>query len=322
MTLQFIAAAGLGWPSSDWFVINTRFYLVLSAAVIIAEAVVRLAIVRPVSPFRYLSSPPVIQIAARRTSALLPIAAVGLFMPAFSAMKSSIGRINPFAWDETFIALDQAIHGTDPWRLLQPIMGHPIVSLIASNLYHLWFALIYLGPIVFAFYVRERRLRLTFFIGYFATWTVVGMVFATLLSSVGPCFVGPILGNQHFAEQMAYLHEADRIYPLAVLDVQQLLLDWHRSAEGGFGRGITAMPSMHVALCWLYVLATWRIDRRIGLAFFAFFVAIQLSSVHLAYHYAVDGYLSVLLVTAIWFACGKVAAAVGSPASNLGNPRR
>lgn len=134
------------------------------------------------------------------------------------------------------------------------------------------------------------------------------MVFATLLSSVGPCFVGPLFGNPHFAELMAYLHHADRVHPLAVLDVQRQLLEWYQAEDAGLGRGITAMPSMHVALAWLYVLATWPIDRRLGCAFAVFFIAIQLSSVHLAYHYAVDGYLAVVLVTAIWVACRRVAA--------------
>ena len=299
--------AGFEMPAIEWVLRNLRLYMFICLLVVLAETVLRLAIARPGSPLRFLLSPEIGRLLLCRAFAALPVAGIAIMMPAFSAAKSSISRINPFAWDSTFIALDRAIHGTDPWRLLQPLMGHPAVTYAASSLYHAWFLLLYLGPIMFAFYVRDRQLRLSFFLGYLATWSIVGIVFANLLSSVGPCFVGPLLGSEHFAEQMAYLNRANETYPIAVLEVQQQLIDWYRAEESGLGRGITAMPSMHVALCWLYVLATWQIDRRLGYAFAAFFVAIQLASVHLAYHYAVDGYVSVVLVTGIWWVCRRIA---------------
>ena len=302
-----VARAGFEMPAIEWILRNLRLYLFICLLVVIAEISLRLTTARPPSPVKFLLAPEIGTALATRAFAAVPVAAIAIMMPAFSNAKSSISRINPFAWDSTFIALDRAIHGTDPWRLLQPVMGHPAVTYAASNLYHAWFLLLYLGPIVFAFYVRDRQLRLSFFFGYLATWSIVGIVFATLLSSVGPCFVGPLLGNDHFAEQMAYLHRANEAYPIAVLEVQQQLIDWYRANDAGLGRGITAMPSMHVALCWLYVLATWQIDRRLGYAFGAFFVVIQLASVHLAYHYAVDGYVSVVMVTGIWFACRRIA---------------
>ena len=37
------------------------------------------------------------------------------------------------------------------------------------------------------------------------------------------------------------------------------------------------------------------------------FVVILLSSVHLAYHYAVDGYVSIALVSGIWLTCRWIA---------------
>ena len=317
---QVVENTGYDMPGSQWFWRNARLYLLICGLIVLAETTIRLLIERPSSPLRYLLSPGIANLLAHRVFAMVPIMAVALLMPAFSAVKSSIGRINPFDWDATFITLDQAIHGTDPWRLLHPVMGHPAVTYLASNLYHIWFLLIYLGPVLFAFYLRDRQLRLSFFFSYVATWTVVGMIFAMLFASVGPCFVGPIFGNAHFAEQMVYLQQADRIYPLAVLDVQQQLLDWYRVEDAGLGRGITAMPSMHVALAWLYVLVTWRIDRRLGYVFAAFFVAILLSSVHLAYHYAVDGYVAVALVTAIWFLCRRAATALAPPLAKTDNP--
>lgn len=310
IAVPVVHRAGFDMPDLVWFARNLRLYLIIFLLVVLAEIVVRLLHDRPASPVRYVLSSRMAGMAANRIASFLPVAAIALMMPAFSAMKSSIGKLNPFVWDATFIAIDKAIHGTDPWRLLQPIMGHPWVTVLSSNLYHAWFALIFLGPVLFAVFAKDRVLRLTFFLSYLATWTIVGVLFATLLSSVAPCFVGPILGNDYFAPQMAYLHAVDRTHPLAVIEVQNLLIQWYRNEDAGLGRGITAMPSMHVALAWLYVLASWRIDRRLAVGFAIFFVIIQLSSVHLAYHYAIDGYVAVFLVSIIWLLCQTSARAI------------
>src|SRR3546814_13931379 len=90
---------------------------------------------------------------------------------------------------------------------------------------------------------------------------------AIMLASVGPAFLEPIIGNDHFREQMEYLHQAGETHTVLVLEVQRLLLQWYEAGDYGLGRGITAMPSMHVALCMLYFLTMTRLDKGLGLAF-------------------------------------------------------
>lgn len=299
--------AGNTLPAFEWFLRNIRLYVIIWLLAVLLETSIRLLVDRPEKPASFLVRESFRKLLCRRLAALPSIFAVAIFMPAFSAMKSSIGRLNDFKWDTTFIMWDRALHGTDPWRILQPIMGFPEVTYAASTLYHAWFLLIYAGPVAVAFFVRSRALRLRFFLAYLGSWTIVGMVFATLFASVGPVFAEPILGIDTFAQQTAYLKQANTIYPIAVVDVQAMLLEWYRAGDYGLGRGITAMPSMHVALAWLYVLAMWRIDRRLGIGFAVFFAGIMLSSVHLAYHYAVDGYVAVALVSLIWWASGQIA---------------
>ena len=67
------------------------------------------------------------------------------------------------------------------------------------------------------------------------------------------------------------------------------------------------MPSMHVALATLYFLMARKIDRRLALFFLAFLIMIMLGSVHLAYHYAVDGYVGIAMVVLIWWATRPLA---------------
>jgi hypothetical protein len=233
--------------------------------------------------------------------------ALALFMPAFSAMKSAIPLFQSFSWDPVWIAVDRSIHGADPWRILQPLLGYPAVTALLAAAYHLWILLIYAGGIYFCFFQKNAELRTRYFIGFFAIWTIIGVAMATGFASVGPCFVGPLLDDPHFNEQMAYLRAANEHFPIMVLDIQDQLVAWHLTGNYGLGRGITAMPSMHVSLSFLFFLAMRRVSQILGLLFGVFFVIILIGSVHLAYHYAVDGYVSIAVTWLIWAASGVAA---------------
>jgi hypothetical protein len=228
-----------------------------------------------------------------------------LFMPALSAMKSAIPLFNDFSWDPTFVALDHALHGGDPWRLLQPLIGYPLITSLLSIAYHAWVLLLYAGTIYFALYVEDRALKVRYFSAFFGIWTINGVVLAIVFASVGPCFVGPLFGNTHYADQMAYLHHANESFPVMVLDVQQQLLAWQTDGSHGLGRGITAMPSMHVSLAFLFYLAIRQHNRAFGRIFLAFLIVIMVGSVHLGYHYAIDGYVSIITTAIIWALCGS-----------------
>ncbi len=192
---------------------------------------------------------------------------------------------------------------------MQPVLGYPVVTAFLAFLYHLWFLLLYPGVMFFVFAKMDSQLRRQFFLTYMLSWALIGGLMATWLASVGPCFLEPMLGNPHFSAQMAYLYAADEQVPIMVLDVQELLLEWHGKGENGLGSGITAMPSMHVAIAFLFWIAVRRIHSGWGAAFGAFVASTWISSVHLAYHYAVDGLVSVLAVIAIWWASQRIIAA-------------
>lgn len=267
---------------------------------------------RPARPLAYLWAHEFGPEYRERVKHALPILlAAIIFLPTFSAMKSAIPLFQPYIWDQTFIDLDRQIHGTDAWRLLQPALGFPVVTFLISALYQLWILLIYMGTIHVALHIGDRDLRLRYFRSFFAIWIVNGVCLAILFASVGPCFAEVMLGNRHFADQMAYLQRADMHWPVMSLEVQQQLIQWHSSGSTGLGRGISAMPSMHVSLAFLFFLAVRRISRAMGILFGLYAAVILLGSVHLAYHYAVDGYVSIATTLILWMAFrrGSVATA-------------
>jgi hypothetical protein len=269
-----------------------------------------LARARPDSPFSFAKAfAREVRFLERLVPAIPVFLAFALFMPSFSAAKSAIPLFSSYRFDALFTQADIRIHGQDAWRVLQPLVGYPVVSFALNGLYHLWVLLLYMGlPLVYG-WLGKPDVRLQFLIAHALSWIVLGTVMATWLASVGPCFAEPMLGDAHFRPLMAYLHAADRSYPLMALDVQQTLIDWKQAGSHGLGRGISAMPSMHVAIASLFAILGWRHSRALGIALTLFLLLILIGSIHLGYHYAVDGYLSMIVTPILWAVSGTAARA-------------
>lgn len=166
------------------------------------------------------------------------------------------------------------------------------------------------------FTLERPRLRMQFFYSFFLAWALNGTVLAMLLSSAGPCFYGYLeAGADVYADLMAYLHDANESFPIWALGTQEMLWQAYEGAETGIGSGISAMPSMHVSLALLFLLVGLRTNQWAAVGFGVFFAFILVGSVHLAWHYAVDGYVAILTTLLIWrfsgFLVRRLSAGVG-----------
>lgn len=298
-------------PGVAGIIANAKIFVMFVVVLACFDAGRELYRHRPQSPASHLKARYTAPQFKRTVAAGLPMLGVAIvLLPYFSKMKSAIPLFNDYGWDGAFIAWDRAIFfGYDAWEVLQPVLGFPIVSAVLALLYHLWFVLLYPGVMFFAFAKIDPSLRRRFFLSYVLSWTLIGGAMATMFASVGPCFIGPMFGDPTFEAQMAYLYAANDQVPIMVLPVQEMLLDRYANADSGLGSGITAMPSMHCAIAFLYWIAVRRISAKWGAFFGVFFFVTWISSVHLAYHYAVDGLVSLLAVAAIWWTSQHIIAA-------------
>jgi hypothetical protein len=68
------------------------------------------------------------------------------------------------------------------------------------------------------------------------------------------------------------------------------------------GAGISAAPSMHVTIASLMAMSLFSVNRKLGFIAWIYAAIIEIGSIHLAWHYAVDGYLALLFTSIIWWA--------------------
>ncbi len=233
---------------------------------------------------------------------VVPLALMPLLLAGFGVFKMLLPHYAPFRWDDAFAALDRAIFfDHQPWQITHAILGYR-ATIALDALYTLWVAMLSFVVAGIALFAR-RRDRAQFFLSFAAIWALLGIVGAYLGSSAGPCYTAAI-GAASAPEYAGLLQRLDAIgawrsTPLGAVDWQHMLWEAHARGRHAFGLGISAMPSIHNAIAVLYALAFSRIGfpRAIGWGFAAL---IYVGSIHLGWHYAVDGLAAAAATMAIW----------------------
>lgn len=231
-----------------------------------------------------------------------------LFSSSFTYLKSMIPLLNAFSWDPFLAELDRLLHfGNDPWRLLQPFLGYPIITMTINVLYNLWIFFWFFYFFYMFFSLDKMYLRMQFLLSFILCWGIIGVILATIFSSAGPCYFSRLYANDpYFCDLMAYLNMANSDHNIWALSVQDVLWQRYAEIELGIGSGISAMPSMHVSITFLITLTHFQINRKIGIILFIYTLIIFLGSIHLGWHYAVDGYISIIATYVIWRTVGYI----------------
>jgi hypothetical protein len=144
---------------------------------------------------------------------------------------------------------------------------------------------------------RPSPIKSRALIAYSLAWFLLGAVAAMLLSSAGPLFYDRLYGGHAFQSLDSMLRARGGWVALAESDLM-----WAARADGdpGLVAGISAVPSVHVAMSlWIY-LAAREIAPRAALPAFLYFLLVWIGSVQLGWHYASDGLAGAVGMLAVW----------------------
>lgn len=236
-------------------------------------------------------------------ASVLLFMASGLFTGTFTSAKTLMSDVVPFRSDAWLAKLDAALFmGVDPWRVLQPLLGHPLVTRIIQNVYLCgWTAVLIVILMAVTFAPRLAHIRTRFYVTYFVAWIILGNILAAVFLSGGPAYFAALTGDHaRYGPLIRYLSFSDGMANSSVT-LQHKLWAMYLDRHMEMGSGISAFPSLHVAMTTLFALTAFHIDRRLGWFMTALTGVIFLGSVHLAWHYAVDGLFSGTFVLGAWF---------------------
>jgi hypothetical protein len=212
----------------------------------------------------------------------------------------------PFTWDHTFMVIGKQLHfGQHAWQWLG--IDNPAVTRLLESAYAFWGVLLVAVPFAVALLRPDSPARTRFLVSMILILVLLGNVAAGAFMSAGPFWFQFTGAKQNdYAGLFAYLMQADPDGHFSAIAFQRYL--WHAYTAGApqLGTGISAFPSVHVAMATLYLLYAWPLGRlpRIAAAFYL--AAIMIGAVHLGWHYAIDCYAAFLGAALIHGAVGAL----------------
>jgi PAP2 superfamily len=245
----------------------------------------------------------------------------GLTLPTFEIFKQAILPARGFPLDPTLAAIDRALFfGHDPWTITHAVFGSLGATLFFDKLYAIWLPLMFVFPAVAVMGVSDLRLRTRMLACWLASWLLIAGIGAWIFGSAGPCYytalIGPDPGFAAFDQRLAALAAAAHAkgQVIAAVDFQQMLLRQMKAGGVDAVGGISAMPSMHVAMASLFAMAGFARVRWLGILMTAYAIGIWIGSIHLGWHYAIDGIVGAAMMALLWWATGHVVGLSGKRA--------
>jgi PAP2 superfamily len=202
---------------------------------------------------------------------LIGLVAICIFLSSMTYLKSMIVAVVPFWADQPLAAIDGALF-IDPQQIALAIQP----ALPAIGIFYAAWHTIHLGGILWVLLWRDPG-KARFIISFMLTWAI-GMICAYIVSSAGPIFTGQYDPS---------------VAPESVRRIADFLWTNYRESGARLGGGISAFPSMHVALAAWFALVLR--ERGLGWVGVAYTLGIFASSIILGWHYAMDSVAGIAL---------------------------
>jgi PAP2 superfamily len=218
---------------------------------------------------------------------------VGLQMAVLNWTKIMLPFVNGFWADPLLARWDVAVFQTDAWRIVNSVRW---ASKLMDGSYIIWIP-VKLSVLILLFCAPESPRKSRSILAYFIILTA-GALGQYLLPAAGPVFYQYVGVGGHFADMP--------VQPGVAAGVKYLWQDY-LSGGGHLGTGISAMPSMHVAVAlWVALVARVHAPKLSPLGFI-YFALVAIGSVYLGWHYASDGIVAVGITLVAWKIAGFAA---------------
>jgi hypothetical protein len=215
-------------------------------------------------------------------------------------LKVAVPLVNPRLWDDALWRVDRTLHfGISPSVFVANLFaGTPLVPWI-DRWYGSWVSTVFYTLVLFAA-ALDPLLRRQFLLSCVLLWTFGSWLYVAV-PALGPVYVVPA-AYQDVLEQMPRAQAGQAV----LRENYQRMLEGRRSGKlASFKptRGIAAMPSLHVGAHFLFFLWARRRARPLRLVFALATFFTFAGSLLTGWHYAVDGYVGLLLA----WACFRLA---------------
>ncbi len=222
------------------------------------------------------------------------------FFTYFTILKTTMPMITPFWADPLMVKLDNLLHfGVDPWVLTHRLTEWIPIKYVINIYYNAWLLPAMYLPVLLAMFDTDAARTKRFILLYIFTWVGLGNLFALGFLSAGPVYFDRLYGGDYFATLLSGLEQA-QITTSGVGRLIDHLWVAYESGAQQVGSGISAFPSVHVGMATVFSLYLFERHRyflplSIGIA-----STYQFLSVYQGWHYAVDGYFSILVIVGLW----------------------
>ena len=215
---------------------------------------------------------------------------VALQMGALTWLKHMLPLVVPYWADPALAQLDRTFLGVDAWRIVPESLIRPLDVAYAN-----W------GPVktvvlLLMLSLPPSGMKSRAMLAFFLTVGLLGVSGQYLLSSAGPIFYAQLGFGDQYVPMLARLDEHAPIARAASSYLWQAYI----ANDATIGSGISAMPSMHVAMTTWATLALAAAWPRTRLPMWSFAVVVFVGSFALGWHYVSDGVAGALGAILCW----------------------
>ena len=254
---------------------------------------------------------------ARLVNSVFAFVCVYCVVSSFCIVKSLIAEINPYQFDPLFSEIDRIIHfGRYPHEYFEALLDNKAFIYFLDRLYISWYLAIYIFIAAQMYRDVDAPGRMHAIVAFCLCWSLLGNVAAIGLSSVGPIFWDLYVDAPNpYAVQLQTLNAVHQQMPLLRDIAYDALITLETNDVRVDINAPSAMPSIHIALSALFVFYAFQYCRVLFVPAIVYLILIQIASFVLGWHYALDGYVSIILMYLIWRGVGALLGKISPPVS-------